>query len=73
MLKEIKEGATADVEMQVAQLSQDRDRIQQEIDHIREAGAVDLLNETQWRERFMSVNSLTRQLMGDFHAVEENF
>ncbi len=73
LLKEIKEGSTADVETRIAQLEQDRDRIQQEIDSIREAGEVDPFNETQLRERFMSANNLTRQLMGDFRSVEQNF
>ncbi|MBE9064827.1 DUF3375 domain-containing protein [cf. Phormidesmis sp. LEGE 11477] len=73
LLKEIKEGSTADVETRVAQLESDRDRIQQEIDTIRATGAVDPFNETQLRERFMSANSLTRQLMSDFRAVEQKF
>lgn len=73
LLKEIKEGSTVDVEARIAQLEQDKARIQQEIDTIREAGEVDPFNETQLRERFMSANGLTRQLMGDFRAVEQNF
>ncbi len=73
LLKEIREGSTADVETRIAQLEKDRDRIQQEIDTIREVGEVDPFNETQLRERFMSANSLTRQLMGDFRAVEQKF
>ncbi|MGD1863050.1 MAG: DUF3375 domain-containing protein [Phormidesmis sp.] len=73
LLKEIQEGSTADVETRIAQLEKDRDRIQQEIDTIREVGEVDPFNETQLRERFMSANSLTRQLMGDFRAIEQKF
>lgn len=73
LLKEIQEGSTADVETRIAQLEKDRDRIQKEIDTIREAGEVDPFNETQLRERFMSANNLTRQLMGDFRAVEQKF
>ncbi len=73
LLKEIKEGSTVDVEARVAQLEQDKAKIQQEIDTIREAGKVDPFNETQLRERFMSANSLTRQLMSDFRAVEAKF
>lgn len=73
LLKEIKEGSTADVETRVAQLEAERDRIQQEIDTIQETGAVEQFNETQLRERFMSANSLTRQLMSDFRAVEKKF
>lgn len=73
LLKEIKEGSTADVETRIAQLERDRDRTQQEIDTIQATGAVEQFNETQLRERFMSANSLTRQLMGDFRAVEQKF
>lgn len=73
LLKEIKEGSTADVETRVAQLESDRDRIQREIDAIKATGAVDPFNDTQLRERFMSANSLTRQLMSDFRAVEQKF
>lgn len=73
LLKEIQEGSTGDVETRIAQLEQDRDRIQQEIDRIREAGTVERFNDTQLRERFMSANTLTRQLMSDFRAVEQNF
>jgi len=73
LLKEIKEGSTADVETRIAQLEADRDHIQQEIDTIKATGAVDSFSETQLRERFMSANSLTRQLVGDFRAVEQKF
>ena len=73
LLKEIKEGSTVDVETRIAQLEQDRDRIQQEIDTIKAAGEVDPFNETQLRERFISANNLTRQLMSDFRAVEQKF
>jgi hypothetical protein len=73
LLKEIKEGSTTDVETRIAQLEKDRDRIQQEIDRIQATGVVEQFNETQLRERFMSANSLTRQLMSDFRAVEQKF
>ncbi len=73
LLKEIKEGSTINVEDRIAQLEQDKAKIQQEIDDIRQTGEVDSFNETQLRERFMSANSMTRQLMSDFRAVEQNF
>ncbi|MEO0646938.1 MAG: DUF3375 family protein, partial [Cyanobacteria bacterium J06650_10] len=73
LLKEIEEGSTVDVETRIEQLERDRDRIQQEIDTIRATDTVDTFNETQLRERFMSANSLTRQLMSDFRAVEQKF
>ena len=73
LLKEIKEGSTINVEDRIAQLEQDKAKLQQEIDDIRQTGKVDSFNETQLRERFMSANSMTRQLMSDFRAVEQNF
>ena len=73
LLKEIKEGSTADVDTRIAQLEADRDRIQQEIDAIRDSGVVDPFSETQLRERFVSANRMTRQLIADFRAVEQNF
>lgn len=38
LLKEIRDHSTTDVETRIAQLEQDRDRIQQEIDQIRQTG-----------------------------------
>ncbi len=73
LLKEIQDRSTADVETRVAQLEQDRDRIQQEIDRIREEGEVATFSQTQLQERFLSANQMTRQLVADFKAVEQNF
>ncbi|MEM9947873.1 MAG: DUF3375 domain-containing protein [Cyanobacteria bacterium P01_D01_bin.36] len=73
LLKEIQDRSTADVETRVAQLEQDRDRIQQEIDQIKEAGTVEAFSQTQLQERFISADRMTRQLMADFKTVEQNF
>ncbi|MHC5716523.1 MAG: DUF3375 family protein [Nostoc sp.] len=53
--------------------SQDRDRIQQEIDQIHQTGVVDPYNPTQLQERFRLANQVTTQLIADFRAVEQNF
>lgn len=73
LLKEIRDRSTTDVETRIAQLEQDRDRIQQEIDQIRKTGAVELYNHTQLQERFLLANQVTRQLIADFKDIEQNF
>lgn len=73
LLKEIQDRSTADVETRIQQLEQDRDRIQQEIDQIRETGDVAPYSSTQLQERFLLANQVTRQLIADFKAIEQNF
>lgn len=73
LLKELQDRSTTDIETRIAQLEQDRDRLQQEIDQIREAGAVDNYNPTQLQERFLLANRITRQLIADFKDIEQNF
>lgn len=73
LLKEIQDRSITDVETRIAQLEQDRDRIQQEINQIREAGVVDNYSPTQLQERFLLANRITRQLIADFKDIEQNF
>jgi hypothetical protein len=73
LLKEIQDRSTDDVEKRIAQLEQDRDRLQQEIDHIRETGVVAPYSPTQLQERFLLANQVTRQLIADFRDIEQNF
>jgi Protein of unknown function (DUF3375) len=73
LLKEIQDRSTADVETRIAQLERDRDRIQQEIDQIRQSGVVERYNTTQLQERFLLANQVTRQLIADFRDIEQNF
>jgi hypothetical protein len=73
LLKEIRDRSTTDIEARITQLAQDRDRIQQEIDLIRQTGTVERYNQTQLQERFLLANQVTRQLIADFKAVEQNF
>lgn len=73
LLKEIQDRSTEDVETRIAQLEQDRDRIQQEINSIRESGIVKSYSQTQLQERFLLADKTTRQLIADFRAVEQNF
>lgn len=73
LLKEIRDRSTTDVEERVSQLEQDRDRFQQEIDLIRQTGAVERYNQTQLQERFFLANQLTGNLIADFRDIEQNF
>ena len=73
LLKEIQERSTTDVEARIAQLENDRDKIQREIDEIRDVGVVSTYSQTQLQERFLSANQMTRQLIADFKIVEQNF
>ena len=73
LLKEIRDKSTVDVETRIAQLEQDRDRIQQEIDRIKETGTVENYNRTQIQERFDLANQYARGLIRDFREVEQKF
>ena len=73
LLKDIRDNSTTDVEARIAQLEQERDRIGQEIDKIRQTGAIDPYNRTQIQERFLQADHVARQLIADFTEVEQNF
>ncbi len=73
LLKEIQDRSTTDTEARIAQLEQDKEKIQQEIDEIRQTGEVPTFTQTQLQERFLTANKMTRQLVADFKVVEQNF
>ena len=73
LLREIRDKSTEDPETRIAQLEQDRDRIQQEIDQIKKTGEVENYNDTQIQERFNLVNQYARGLIGDFREIEQKF
>jgi len=73
LLKETQERSTTDIEVRIAQLENERDRLQQEIDQIRKTGMVERYTQTQLQERFLFANQVARQLIADFRDVEQNF
>jgi hypothetical protein len=73
LLKEIRDGSTTDATDRIVQLEEDRDRLQAEIDRIRETGVVERYNRTQIQEWFLLANQTARQLVADFAEVEQNF
>jgi hypothetical protein len=74
LLRDIVHKSTEDPAQRLAQLEQQRDAIQQQIDQIRATGVVDdLYTITQLKERFYEVCDGARQLLRDFRLVEERF
>ncbi len=74
LLHDIVQRSTEDPQERLAQLEQQRDAIQQQIDQIRDTGIVDdLYSETQLKERFFEAVNQARQLLRDFRLVEERF
>lgn len=73
LLKEIRDNSTIDVETRITQLEKDRDKIQEEIDRIKQTGVVENYNRIQIQERFDLANQYARQLIGDFRGIEQKF
>ncbi len=74
LLRDIVQKSTGDPTIRLAQLEQQRDALQQQIDMIRETGVVDdLYPTTRLKERFFEACNGARQLLRDFRLVEERF
>jgi len=74
LLREIMQKSTVDPVERLAQLEQQRDALQQQIDQIRQSGVVDdLYSTTQLKERFFEACNGARQLLRDFRLVEDRF
>ncbi len=74
LLQDIVYKSTEDPQQRLAQLEQQRDELQRQIDEIRQTGKVDdRYSSTQLRERFLEAGTLARQLLRDFHLVEDRF
>src|SRR5258708_9965954 len=74
LLNDIVQKSTGNPTIRLAQLEQQRDALQQQIDRIRETGVVDdLYPTTRLKERFFEACNGARQLLRDFRLVEERF
>jgi hypothetical protein len=74
LLRDIVQKSTEDPAQRLAQLEEQRDALQQQIDQIRETGVVDdLYTTTQLKERFFEACNGARQLLRDFRLVEDRF
>lgn len=72
ILRQMAEGSETDPEARVRELERRKADIEAEIGRVRE-GRLDLLDETELRERFLQVEATARGLLSDFRAVEQNF
>ena len=72
ILRQMAEGSETDPEARVRELERSKADIEAEIGRVRE-GRLDLLDETELRERFLQVEATARGLLSDFRAVEQNF
>jgi hypothetical protein len=72
LLHQIVERSEADPKLRLAELERRKAEIEQEISRV-EKGQVDLLDETQIKERFWQAMKTAREILADFRAVEHNF
>lgn len=72
-LEDIVRGASADPELRLAYLREQRSLIDQEIEAIESGKTVQVYQPAQIRERFQTAIELLRALQSDFRAVEERF
>lgn len=72
LLKQMVEGSETEAGVRIAELEKRKTEIDREIERI-EAGDMTLLDDTALKERFQQVNTLARELLGDFREVEYNF
>lgn len=73
LLKEIYNYSNTDAESRIEMLEEEKRKIQQEIDKIKQTGRVTILNSTELKERFNLASSLMRQLLADFSEIEQKF
>lgn len=72
LLRQIVHGAEEDPQVRLADLENQRRRIDEEIDRV-QAGVLNRMEESGLRDRFQLFLSTSRDLMADFRSVEENF
>ncbi|MGC8529649.1 MAG: DUF3375 domain-containing protein [Leptospirillia bacterium] len=72
LLRQMAEGSETDPEVRIRELERRKATIEAEIGRVRE-GRLDLLDDTELRERFLQVEATARGLLSDFRAVEQNF
>jgi flagellar motility protein MotE (MotC chaperone) len=72
LLRQIAFGTETDPEERVAELTRQRDAIDDQTARLR-AGELDLMDESAVRERYQQFSATARELLADFREVEENF
>ncbi|NCD09564.1 MAG: DUF3375 domain-containing protein [Negativicutes bacterium] len=72
LLHQIAERSESDPELRLAELERRKAELEQEISRVK-TGKVELLDDTQVKERFWQAMTIAREIMSDFRAVEQNF
>ncbi len=72
-LREIDIFSGEDADSQVAALEEERDKVQAEIDRIRQSGDAKTYDRSQIRERFHFAIDLLQRVLSDFRKVEDKF
>jgi len=72
-LQELIDNSTEDPAKKIEELEKQKEKIDNEIRHIKREGAVKTYENYQIQERFENVTKLANELVGDFKEVEDNF
>ncbi len=72
LLHQIVERSETNPELRLAELERRKAEIDQEITRVK-SGQVNLLDDTQIKERFWQAATMAREILADFRAVEQNF
>ncbi|MDA3937832.1 MAG: DUF3375 domain-containing protein [Spirochaetia bacterium] len=72
LLRQIVHGVEKDKDLRIKELKRKRTEISQQIKEI-ESGEIPMLDGREIRERFIQFSRTSRELLGDFRAVEHNF
>ena len=72
LLRQISEGAEEDPEERIRDLTRRKQKIEQEIERVRQ-GRAPLLDDTALKDRFQQFAEMSRDLLTDFREVEQNF
>jgi Protein of unknown function (DUF3375) len=72
LLRQIAEGTEADRAIRIVELERRKREIEGQIRRIN-AGEIDLMDDTQIKDRFLQMAQTARALLSDFRQVEQNF
>ncbi|WP_180272722.1 DUF3375 domain-containing protein [Konateibacter massiliensis] len=71
LLHQITEQSQTDPEIRIQELERQKAELEKEIDRAK-LGEIRVLDSTQIKERFMQAMSMSREILADFRAVEQN-
>src|SRR5262245_56302248 len=72
LLRQITEGTETDAAVRIGELLKRRAALDAEIERLRR-GQIEVMDDTQVKDRFQQVASTARELLSDFREVEANF